>query len=111
MKIKLKSNKRNRVRSNSANYTFRAPPCNKFSIFQPGGFYRMYHRVEAEKMKRSHYWVRLMVTAEKTYKKREFREFQEESEPLKTYVKEGISKVEIKEFDEELIKEIPDLLQ
>ena len=111
MKIKLKSNKRNRVRSISANYTFRAPPNNRFSVFQPGGFYRMYHRVEAEKMKRSHYWVRLMVIAEKTYKKREFQEFQEESEPLKTHIEEGISKVEIKESDGELIKEIPDLLQ
>jgi hypothetical protein len=110
MNIELKSNKRNRVRSLSANETFRAPPFNKFSIFQPGGFYRMYHRAEAEKMKRSHYWVQLTFKAEIIYKKEELKEAQEELESLKTYVIEGISKVEIEEYDEETMEEIPDVI-
>ena len=110
MAIKLKSKKGNRVRSLSTNYTFRAPPCTIYSAFQPGGYYRMYHRVEAEKMKRSHYWVQSMFIAENTYKKRELKEIQEDSEPLKTYTIEGISKVENEEFDEELIEEIPDII-
>ena len=110
MTIKLKGKKGNRVRSLSANYTFRAPPCNKYSIFQPGGYYRMYHRVEAEKMKRSHYWVQSMFKAENVYKKRELKEIQEKSKPLTTTIKEGISKIEIEENDKELIEEIPDII-
>ena len=55
----------------------------------------MYHRVEAEKMKRSHYWVQSMFIVENSYKKRELKEIQEDSEPLKTYIIEGISKVKI----------------
>ncbi len=110
MAIKLKGKKGNRVRSLSTNYTFSAPPCNKYSVFQPGGYYKMYHRVEAEKMKRSHYWVQAMFLAENTYKKREPKEIQEVSEPLKTYTIEGISKVETEEYEEELIEEIPDFI-
>ena len=111
MTIKLRSKKGNRVRSLSTNYTFRAPPYNIYSAFQPGGYSRMYHRVEAEKMKRSHYWVQSMFIAENTHKKRELKEIQEDSEPLKTYIIEGISKVKIEECDEESIEEIPELLQ
>lgn len=110
MAIKLKGKKGNRVRSLSTNYTFSAPPYNNYSAFQPGGYYRMYHRVEAEKMKRSHYWVQAMFLAENAYKKRELKEIQEDSEPLKTYTIEGISKVETEEYEEELIEEIPDII-
>ncbi|GAH11264.1 unnamed protein product [marine sediment metagenome] len=111
MNIKLKSKRTNRVRSLPANYTFRAPPNNKYSVFQPGGYYRMYHRVEAEKMKRSHYWVQFTVGAEESFKKKELKEIQEKSQPLKTNRKEGISKVEIKKYNEEIIEEIPDITQ
>ena len=109
MTIKLRSKKGNRVRSLSTNYTFRAPPCTIYSAFQPGGYYRMYHRVEAEKMKRSHYWVQSMFIVENSYKKRELKEIQEDSEPLKTYIIEGISKVKIEGYDPELIEEIADI--
>ena len=71
----------------------------------------MYHRVEAEKMKRSHYWVQFTVGAEKSFKKKELKEIQEKSQPLKTKRKEGISKVEIKKYNEEIIEEIPDITQ
>ena len=110
MHIKLKSKKGNRVRSLSTNYTFSAPPCNKYSTFQPGGYYKMYHRVEAEKMKRSHYWVQSMFEAENICEKRELKEIQEKSQQLTTTIKEGISKIEIEEYDKELIEEIPDII-
>ena len=110
MVLKIKSKKGNRVRSLSENYTFRAPPNNRYSVFQPGGYYRMYHRVEAEKMKRSHYWVHLTFNAEEISKNRELKEIQEKLQPLTTIIQEGISKVENEEYDEELIEEIPDVI-
>ena len=110
MVLKIKSKKGNRVRSLSENYTFRAPPNNRYSVFQPGGYYRMYHRVEAEKMKRSHYCVHLTFNAEEISKNREFKEIQEKSQPLTPTIKEGISKVEIEEYDKESTEEIPDII-
>ncbi len=110
MHINLKSKKGNRVRSLFTNYIFRAPPQNKYSAFQSGGYYKMYHRVEAEKMKRSHYWVHLMFIAENIHKKRESKEIQEKSKLLNPNIKEGISKVEIEEDNKELIEEIPDII-
>ena len=49
--------KKRRVRDLNPNYTFSAPPYDMFSAYQPGGYYRMYHRVEAEKMKKSYNWI------------------------------------------------------
>ncbi|MHA2184855.1 MAG: hypothetical protein ACXAAI_07625, partial [Promethearchaeota archaeon] len=37
--------------------TFSAPPYDMFSPYQPWGYCRMYHHVEAEKMKKSFDWV------------------------------------------------------
>lgn len=105
MAIKLKGKKGNRVRSLSTNYTFRAPPCNRYSTFQPGGYYKMYHRVEAEKMKRSHYWVQLSLSAEIINNQGELKEIQEE---LVTLL--GISEVEIEEHGEDLTEEIPEII-
>lgn len=110
MVLKLKSKNGNRVISLSENYTFRAPPNNRYSVFQPGGYYRMYHRVEAEKMKRSHYWVQLTFNAEEISKNRELKEIQEKLQPLRTIIKEGISKVENGEYEKESIEEIPDII-
>ncbi|MHA1991991.1 MAG: hypothetical protein ACW98A_13555 [Candidatus Hodarchaeales archaeon] len=110
MVLNLKSKKGNRVRSLSENYTFLAPPNNRYSTFQPGGYYRMYHRVQAEKMKRSHYWLQLTYNAEKIFKNREFKEIQERLQPIKTNIKEGISKVEKKQFNKEPIEEISEII-
>ena len=110
MAIKLRSKKGNRVRSLSTNYTFSAPPYTIYSAFQPGGYYRMYHRVEAAKMKRSHDWVQFTFGTEKAFKKRDLKEIQEKSQPLKTNLKEGILIVEIDECIEEMIEEIPDII-
>ncbi|MHA2282033.1 MAG: hypothetical protein ACXAC5_14415 [Promethearchaeota archaeon] len=108
MSIKSKSKNGKRMRSLSPNYTFRAPPYNKWSAFRPGGYYRMYHRVEAERMKRSHYWVQSTFIVEKIHKKIEFKEIPEKSQPSKANIKEGIIIVEIEDFIEELLEEIPD---
>jgi len=107
MAAKLKKSRKNRFRNLSPDYSFSAPPSNKYSVFKPGGYYRMYHRVEAEKMKRSHYWVRMLPIAERVFKKIHNKMVQEYIPPVKTYIKEGILNVEIGEHDNELIEEFP----
>ena len=107
MTVKLKKSIKNGFRNFSPNDTFSAPPYNKYSTFQPGGYCRMYHRVEAEKMKRSHDWVKTIPIAEKVYKKINHKVIQEFIPPVKTYIKEGILNVEIGEHDNELLEEVP----
>jgi hypothetical protein len=107
MAVKLKKSKKKGFRNFSPDYSFSAPPYNKYSAFQPGAYYRMYHRIEAEKMKRSHDWVRVLPIAEKVFKKIHNKMVQEYIPPVKTYIKEGILNVEIGEHDNELIEEFP----
>jgi len=105
MTAKLKKSRKKGFRNFSPDYSFSAPPYNKYSAFQPGAYYRMYHRIEAEKIKRSHYWVRMLPIAEN--KKIHNKMVQEYIPPVKTYIKEGILNVEIGEHDNELLEEFP----
>ena len=107
MSIQLRSKKRNRGRTFSPNYDFRAPPYDSYGAFRPEGYCKLFHRVEAEKMKRSHYWAQYVSNAEIFYK---IKEFQEDTQLLKTYIEEGISKIEIEKCDEEIIEKIPDTI-
>ena len=107
MNVKLKKSGKNRFRNFSPNYSFSAPPYNKYSAFQPGGYCRMYHRVEAEKMKRSYDWLRSMPIAKKVNKKIDNKMIQEYIPPIKTYIKNGILKIEIGEHSNELSKKFP----
>jgi len=107
MIVKLKKSIKNGFRNFSPNDSFSAPPCNKYSMFQPGGYCRMYHNVEAEKMKRSHDWVKLIPIAEKVNNKSNQKVIQEFIPPVKTYIKEGILNVEIGEHDNKSLEELP----
>ncbi len=71
----------------------------------------MYHRVEAEKMKRSHEWVRSLAKAERVYSKTKSKNIQEEIPPIKTYIKEGVLNVEIGECNKDLSEEFPMISQ
>ncbi len=107
MAVKLKKSRKKGFRNFSPDYSFSAPPYNKYSAFQPGAYYRMYHRIEAEKMKRSHDWVKAIPIAEEVNSKINQEVIQEFIPPVKTYIKEGILNVEIGEYDNELLEEFP----
>ncbi len=105
MNVKLKKSRNNKFRNFSPDYSFKAPPYNMYSAFRPGGYYRMYHRVEAEKMKRSHEWVISMLMAEKANTLTKTKSSQKEIPPVKTHIKEGVLIVEIGENNKELVEE------
>ncbi|MFX1324862.1 MAG: hypothetical protein ACFE8N_07890 [Promethearchaeota archaeon] len=92
----------------SPSYTFRAPPSNKYSVFQPGGYCKMYHHVEAEKMKRSHNWQLAGWKDEKeTPKSPLFKRNQKKLPSIKSTIKDGILKLEIGDYEEPIIEVIP----
>jgi len=107
MSKKLKKDKNYWSRTHSKDYTLSAPPCHIYSTFQPGGFSRLYHRCEEVKMKRSHSWVYTKFEIEKIYKKKDPKKIQEDVPPIKTYIEEGILKVEIGEYEKETMKKTP----
>ncbi|MHA2392497.1 MAG: hypothetical protein ACXAEX_11190 [Promethearchaeota archaeon] len=107
MNRKLKKINKERVRNLSPSYAFHAPPYNKYSAYQPGGYFKMYHRVEAEKMKRSHNWQLVEFEEDRASEKMLFMNNQEELPSVKTSIKEGILKVEIGDHREEIIEIIP----
>ncbi len=104
----LKKFKKNKFSNFSPNYNFSAPPYNMLSTFQPGAYYRMYHRVQAEKMKRSYEWVKLMSRTEQTYSLVDIIKIIQEGMPrVKTYIKDGVLNVIIGEYNEEILEEFP----
>ncbi len=107
MSKKLKKDKNYWWRTDLPDYTLSAPPCPIYSVFQPGGFFRLYHRCEEVKMKRSHSWVYTKLEIEKIYQKKDPKKIQEDLPPIKTYIEEGILKVEIGEYEKESMKETP----
>jgi anti-sigma28 factor (negative regulator of flagellin synthesis) len=111
MPLRLKRSNKDRFRNISPDYTFKAPPYDIYSAIRPGGYFRMYHRVEAEKMKRSHEWVRSIAKAERVYSKAKSKNIQEKVPPIKTYIKEGVLNVEIGECNKELSEDIPIISQ
>lgn len=107
MSRKLKKVKKSRMKKLSPNYTLRAPPCDKYSTFQPGGFSKLYHHCEEARMKRSYHWVYSAFEAESAYKKVEPKKIQEDLLRIKSYIKEGMLRVEIGEYNKEQIEEVP----
>ncbi|MHA2036664.1 MAG: hypothetical protein ACW98X_09545 [Promethearchaeota archaeon] len=98
----LKKYKRSSMKNLSPNYTFSAPPWDVYGAFQPGAYYRMYHRIEAEKMKRSYDWLRFTSITERDYIDIINRMIQDNILPVNTYMEEGILNVENRELDYKL---------
>ncbi len=107
MAKKLKKYKNYWWRTDLPDYTLSAPPCHNYSVFQPGGFSRLFHRCEEATMKRSHSWVYTLFEIEEIYMKKEPKKIQEDIPTVKTYLEEGILKVEIGEYEKESMKETP----
>ena len=95
MSRRLNKVKKSIIKNLSADYTLRAPPCDKYSVFQPGDYARLYHHCEEAKMKRSYQWVYSDFKAEELNKKLMNKKTQEEILPVKTCIEKRILPVEI----------------
>lgn len=108
MNRKLRKINNYRARNLSPSYTFQAPPSNKYSVFHPEGYFKMYHRVEAEKMKRSYNWQLVALEEEKMITKSpKYNMIQEKLPVIESSIKEGILKVKIGKYEEPIIEIIP----
>ncbi len=94
----VKKHERNWMKNVSQNYTFSAPPHDFYGAFQPGAYYRMYHRIEAEKMKRSYDWLKFASITESDF-----------IEIINGMIKDNIPpvKTEIGEQDHKLLEDFP----
>jgi len=107
MNKKLKKSKKKKRKFISPNYTLSAPHYDIYGAFQPWGYVNLYHHCEAEKMKRSYDWIQSAFEAEKAYSELKSKKIEENFPLIKTYIKEGILKVKIGEYDEEQVEEVP----
>lgn len=99
MSRKLKKVKKSRMKKLSPNCTLRAPSCDKYSTFQPGGFSKLYHHCEEARMKRSYHWVYSAFKAEEVNKKLLNNKIQEEILPVETCIEDGILIIKIRVDD------------
>ncbi|MHA2009111.1 MAG: hypothetical protein ACXABO_16745 [Promethearchaeota archaeon] len=88
MNKSINRSKKGKVRGLNQNFNFSAPPYDMFSAYQPGGYSRMYHRVEAERMKRSYNWVYSEYEANKSINIMDTIEIEIEIPPM-TSLKKG----------------------
>ncbi|MFW9896581.1 MAG: hypothetical protein ACFFD7_12315 [Candidatus Thorarchaeota archaeon] len=102
---KLKNKRKKGFRNWFQDYSLNAPPYDNYSAFQPGSFFRMYHRVEAEKMRRSYDWIGLMYEAKKMYEKTINDMIEVYTNPVMTSKREKIWNIEIEEWVDEFIDE------
>ncbi|MHA1883793.1 MAG: hypothetical protein ACXAAI_08740 [Promethearchaeota archaeon] len=107
MNVKFNLGKGKRARGTAPNFTLSAPPHNKYNAFQPGAFSSMYHRCEAEKMKRSYNWLLSECEeVEKSIKKKSSSKTIEKLPLITTSMKEGVLKVQVGEYRERLLNEV-----
>ncbi|MFW9874636.1 MAG: hypothetical protein ACFFG0_16135 [Candidatus Thorarchaeota archaeon] len=107
MNKSIKNVKKKKVRGSTQDQTLSAPPFNMYSAFQPGAYYRMYHRVEAEKMKNSYNWTYSEYEADKYINKRLSKRIQKTVPPIKASIKEGVLIIEIGKYNKKAKEEIP----
>lgn len=103
----LKKNKKNLMKNISPNSTFSAPPYDYYGAFYPGGYYRIYHRVEAEKMRRSYDWLRYLSITEIDFEKIIKKMIQDIKLLIKVNIDELILNIENGEYDNNSLKEYP----
>jgi len=107
MNVKFNLGKGKRARGTAPNFTLSAPPYNKYSAFQPGAFSSMYHRCEAEKMKRSYNWLLSECEeVEKSIKKKSSSKARENLPLITTSIEKGVLKVQVGEYRESLLNEV-----
>jgi len=106
MRKKIKNSKNNKAKGIKQNYKFSAPPYNMFSAYQPGGYYRMFHRVEADKMKRSYDWIYSGYEIRNSVKEMLLKEIQK-IPSIKALLKEGKFVLEIEKLDRIIGGEFP----
>ncbi|MHA1912840.1 MAG: hypothetical protein ACW986_08245 [Promethearchaeota archaeon] len=107
MNVKLNIGKGKRARGMTPNFTLTAPPHDKYSAFQPGAYSSMYHRCEAEKMKRSYNWLLSeFEEVDQNIKKKSPSKTIENLPPIKTSIEEGVLKVQVGEYRENLLNEV-----
>jgi hypothetical protein len=106
MNVKFNIGKGKRARGMAPYFTLSAPPHNLYDAFQPGAFSSMYHRCEAEKMRRSHNWLLSEYEEkEKTIKKKSPSKSKEILPPITSTMKKGVLKVQVGKYRESLLNE------
>lgn len=105
MTVKLKNKRKKGFRNWFQDFSFKAPPYDNNSAFLPGGFFRMYHRVEAAKMRRSYDWIGVMYEAKKMYEKIINDMIEVYANPIMTSKREKIWNIEIEGWINEIIDE------
>jgi len=106
MNKKIRKFKKNWVRDLSPNFTFNVPPYDMYSAFQTCCYSIIYHNNVKATMKNSYCWIQSAFERNKISKKEEPKDILVFLPPIKTFMKNGILRVEIGVLYEEPIEEL-----